>query len=329
MIFTTTFREPIPVGRYSSRNSEHVRRFTRLVKEDMPLRTGSLSKNDGMYADRDEQVAAMASEIESTAMERVDVIERLIDTRPFRLMGRTRRVDMEHEQTFQRLTGPPVCPFLLDRDRAVEVGLPTAGRLLDDRSRLTVDENRAYIVLVHELEPYILGAAVLRELGYDAYPAEAVTAKKIYPIIAILERGGDVATFDLLREHPPMQSLNILSDSAVLGAGYAIMAEIVGKRLATDMLMGSCRGTKLPPDEIEGQLKKIGELLFLANTKWRGCHYIREAMVHIHLDIFYAVNYVHDGAGATAVNHLTNLFIQIIADEMTRWEGMITNTGRT
>ncbi|VVC04552.1 Uncharacterised protein [Candidatus Bilamarchaeum dharawalense] len=261
------------------------------------LRKHSLRTEDGPYADVGGAIALFAEAL-TEGVPRTDlyaIIERLIDTRPA-VMGDLptgqRIVDLEFEQRFPR-TFDCGLQFRLDSEFPVPDVLTTAGRILTQTERHVTEQGTGadLILQPHSTEPYILAVAVLRHLGYEAYPAQAVIPNdmqtvRFQPIVAVIDFDKEypLTTFDLLRYHTPMGSVDIVSDVAMLGATFAALAEARVKHLTVEMLLQYKEGKELSFDELQNQLNRVAHALFEAHTRWPGCHYISNTLLYAYED---------------------------------------------
>ncbi|MFH1785525.1 MAG: hypothetical protein ABH842_03770 [Candidatus Micrarchaeota archaeon] len=265
----------------------------RQLKEGMGiLRSNRLPANT-LYSENDPAVVAFTSALAHGTVQGdlYALIERLIDTRPDLMIDTPsgqRIVDLEFEVQHPRPFESGY-HFRLDSEFHVPDILPTAAVLLNQSERRfgELGSGAELIMQAHITEPYILAVSVLRHFGYDAYPAQAVVPNnantvRFHPIITVIDQDKEypLTTFDLLRIHPPMGSIDIISDVAMVGATYAALAEARVRHLTVEMLRQHKEGRELSMDELTNQLRRIADVLFEAHKRWPGCHYISNALVY-------------------------------------------------
>ncbi|MDD5171720.1 MAG: hypothetical protein PHF60_01660 [Candidatus ainarchaeum sp.] len=247
----------------------------------------SIPLEEGPYAEKDGKMAEFADAVfkDVTDGNLIAMIERLIDIRPF--------VDPSTEAAYPRLCRSGY-NFTLAQDFMTSDELPTAGQILSDENRLYVESasGASRLKLAHPMESYLLAVSALRRRGLEAYPAHAVMPSSdygelFYPLIAIVDLAKEVplTTFDLFRSHPPMASVDIISDVAAQGVLHAMRAEARAKHLTVEMKLQSQEGKALSDDEILNQLERISRSLFECIKAWPGCHFISRAMTYLHQDL--------------------------------------------
>jgi hypothetical protein len=182
----------------------------------------------------------------------------MIDTAP----DGTKTRDIGFEQQFPRetFTFSEQPPFVYDPERLLlPVVLPTAGEVLTSATRKAPSSlGGEVIVTTHALETWLVAIAVLRASGYDAFLAEGLIAAAdarggiiSTPLIAVLNPDGQAAvmTFNMVRMHPAMEALAILSDMEVEGATYAAYAQSLTRLLAVEIVERHRTGND--PDKTE------------------------------------------------------------------------------
>ncbi|MFN7991609.1 MAG: hypothetical protein U0R44_05610 [Candidatus Micrarchaeia archaeon] len=260
--------------------------FPQLTAALMDLRLYPADDRNGPYADHDGLLASFADKIFGDEGTMIGMIERVIDTRPF--------IDPDSERMFPRLHQHPY-QFHFNQDFIVPDELIDAGRLLAQGRRLVPVEatGSASFTLVHPFEPYLLAVAALRTRGLDAYPAHALVpgddgGTLCHPLIALIDLTKDkpLVTFDLLRRHPPMGSVEILSDAAALAATYAMLAETRISHLSLEMVSRFREnGTTLGEGEIHEHLDRISRMLFYCIKGWTGSHFVSRALAYLRSDL--------------------------------------------
>ena len=270
-----------------------------LVPALAALRINSLEPDKGPYADISGAVARF-TDVVLKGVSRDNlyaIIERIIDIRPQAMTDiapGVSVVDLEMETRFPRVQNYPY-QFRLDYDFQVPDALSTAGVILTEPKRGVSDpaSGANLTMLDHVMEPYILAVAILRGAGFrEAYPALGVIPVdgrnvRYQPLIAVVDLNQDVplTTFDLVRYHAPMASIDLLSDMAALGGLYAALAEARVNHLTVEMLLQFKDGRSLSEAELSHHLSKIAQTLFEAHKLWPGSHYITGALVRAFKDI--------------------------------------------
>ncbi len=253
----------------------------------------SISDEEGPYADVDGKIERLAEildggNIHGTAEHMIDIL-RPLDTAE-------REVEYPREYEYNELRLAVDDSAIYD----VDDGLVTAGKLLTQIYGTVEDDvsGATYSVLGNPLEPLLISVGVLRELGIPAYPAMAQVRigqeRELIPtaIIAVLQPESDepLITFQLLRSHPVVEAIDVISDVAMFGATYAIKAENEGKKLAGDMLNTLIETDKIiPEDEINERLRKIGEFLYECIIRWEDSPVIHNTKITIGQYIFNAI----------------------------------------
>jgi hypothetical protein len=183
--------------------------------------------------------------------------------------------------------------FLLDDTYPVSDALPRAGRILADQSRYLDYEGSRYRLFCSLMEPAILAAAVLRNLGLTAYPSLAVLGQEkpenTYAGVISVFTNDDVPlrTFSVFNSHPPMDSLIVLGDQAATGVLHSIVAEIRSMRLCIQMSK-YCSGeiTSLPDEETNSRLKGIANALFECHKLWPGSPFLKQAISKLGVRVY-------------------------------------------
>ncbi|MBD3210448.1 hypothetical protein GF318_03635 [Candidatus Micrarchaeota archaeon] len=255
--------------------------YNQLTEAMVVLRKHSISLEEGPYADRDGLVDELTKEISKGASGTIQLIDRAIDVlRPF--------INAEVENAYPRVHESSYSFRFNESFGLLPDEPPAAGSILahEDRYRLNETTGGQDIMIAHMMEPYILAAAVLRRNNLGAYPALAVFdagqgEQKFSPLMTIVDLGRQVplTTFALMRAHPPMGSVDVISDRAMTGVLYAIHAEQRVKHLTLEMVERSKKGEYLTEDEITNQLDRVARCLFDCHRVWPGTHFVSDALV--------------------------------------------------
>jgi hypothetical protein len=227
----------------------------RLVKEVRRFHPAAMSADmeKGPYADKDGVVEALIRHLSSNVSGEDELIVRLMS------LMREERI------------------FAFQRDFATANSLFTAGSVLAEKSRIFYDEDNrsAVTAFTHEMEPYLLATSMLRRAGISAYPALAMPGPPgdetgHEPVLAVIdtERPVVMKTFSLMGLHPPMCSLELLSDSAAVGLSHAMLAENRSKNMARDVFEYSRRGEVFDENDIESIVRDIATDLFACYSSW-------------------------------------------------------------
>lgn len=188
-----------------------------------------------------------------------------------RIMDRVRPVDGTILETaFPRHHRFLDQEFTMDITRLTSDELPYAGSLLEDDRRQYHDDRFA---MVHPMEPYMLAVALLRQQGFEAYPGRVYMGEgeedPISPIIAIFDfEGTELTTFRFLRAHPDIVHIDLMSDTAVMGALHAMRAIARANHLAAENVIRELEGHSLSQDEIKHQLDRIADDLLGYCVNW-------------------------------------------------------------
>ncbi len=260
----------------------------RKAKEE--LEKHSIPEEEGPYADVQERVDALAKTLDGGNLE--DTIEYIIDSiRPFDTAEREVQFPRHHSDPRFAVDDSYIYP---------DDGLVTAGSLLTDIYGTYEDDisGAKYSILGDQLEPIIIAVGVLRKLGYDAYPAMAQVRigeeRELIPtaMLAVLKPESEtpLITFQLLRSHPIMEAIDLISDEAMLGATYAIKAANEGKKLTREMLEHVIEKNKvIPEEEILERLKEIGDILYECISRWEDSPVKNNAIITIGQYVYNAV----------------------------------------
>ncbi len=249
------------------------------VEASKDLRRHSLDPEAGPFADKEGTIQELADFMfEGILPEDLKAhIERVIDMRAF--------IDAHTEAMHPRFF--PAYNFTLNERVETPDELSRAGAILCQNERLQKDEvtGSAQIALVHPMEQYVLAVAALRARGFPAYVSQAVIpagdGEEISsPLIAVLDLAASepLITFDMFRAHPNMGAIDILSDTAVEGALYAMLAEARVRHLAYHIVREGGEGREMEPDQFGNQLVRIARPLFESVKRWDGNHFIPRAM---------------------------------------------------
>jgi hypothetical protein len=176
-------------------------------------------------------------------------------------------------------TKPRFEPSILPGDM-----LPCAGAILSDPSRRSDDGT---LFIVHPNEPYLLAAAVLRLKGiYGAYPARVFDGEDTSQLILLTDfNDAKITTFRMLRVHPDMEHIDIISDTAMMGSLHAMNAITAGNFLATDLVRSSLDGKGISLPSIERHLEAISDHLFQYCMAWSEPGAEKNILLHHSLDV--------------------------------------------
>ncbi len=187
--------------------------------------------------------------------------------------------------------------FLLD-ERSVgfadsivlEDELVTAGKLLTQRSRA----DYPVCILAHGMEPVMLGVSMLRMMGMETYPAIAKSEGYTEPVIALIGLYGiPLSTISFGESHPPMRTLQLISDMAMRGVTYAMLAENQVRRFFRDMAWLVSKGaSELPAEEVSEYLDLIVEPLYKSYCLWPQNQFIHDTLIGLGTKMFHLLHAV-------------------------------------
>jgi hypothetical protein len=254
--------------------------FTQLKEAMASIKSAdrALPEVKNPYQGPTEAVRRLAFDISKDRNTLLEKIDSLVDTlRPF--------VSIEDEAVHPRLPENDSAytfeldrGFVMNRDfQFVPDRVHFAGDILAQPEREVIDPGSGAKIrkLVHDLEPVFLAAAVLRHLdteGYAVYPSLAIcrdpmplneSALAYVPLVALVNTEAEIPlqTFTLLRQHPEMGSIMILSDTAMAGILHLVLAENRLKRLCIEMTSNCVKSGTLLPDLVP-RLEAIADALF-------------------------------------------------------------------
>lgn len=231
----------------------------------LSLLMNALDIDKGPYADRDGAVAGLSNEI----------LQDLGDEGPMgvleRVMDRLRPFDgTVLETSFPRFNRFIDTTFTLDPLRLASDELPDAGTMAADSRRGYGDGRFA---ITHPMETLVLAVAVLRHNGFQAYPGRAYMGEEeenpFSPIIALLDfEGAELTTFRMIRAHPDIVHMDLMSDTAVMGALHAMRAIYRANHLATENVVREVEGHPLSYEDTDNQLDRIADDLYRYCIRW-------------------------------------------------------------
>jgi hypothetical protein len=212
--------------------------------------------------------------------------------------------DAEIEAKFRRRIRPigPLLEFDVERHMTM-AGPVTAKDILTNPERKGQSRLRQEVlVTVHSIEAHLVAVGALRARGYEAYFAEAETYPSrdvrpvAEPLIAIITMHADMAltTAALKREHPNMEGVVIRSDTEVVGATYAALAENMAKALVIEMIQRHAKKNDLNRTEMMTRLGDIAEALYQAHDRWPFSHYTSSALMTIEYELSQAMLAIKD-----------------------------------
>ena len=163
-------------------------------------------------------------------------------------------------------------------------GLPTAGSILSDPTRVLEDGT---FFIVHPNEPNILAAAVLRSKGIMAYPARCYEGEGFANMLALTDfAGAPLTTLRMLRVHPDIDYIDIMTDTAMVGVQHAIRAVILSNAFSVELVQHAVRGTKFQTHDIGFRLTEIADELFQYCMNWLEPGEEKSMMLTLALDTF-------------------------------------------
>jgi len=241
---------------------------------------------EGPYSDENGALDGLAEVIDGKNL--FQTIEHVIDIlRPADSAEREVEYPREYEYGGLKLA---VDENLIDE---MTGGLVTAGKILEQKKEREYEDEVSgvkYMMLNDSMEPMLLAVAVMRMLGIPAYPAIAQARlgenrEQIQStIIAVLDPESEdpLITFQLLRNHPVAEAVDIIGDEAMLGGTYAMKAANMGKKLSNDMVQRILETNEvIPEEEIMERLKEIGEMLCECAIRWEKSPMIANAIATI------------------------------------------------
>lgn len=260
--------------------------YKQISNASVALTRNALPLEEGPYKDKDGAVEELAEKITKEADGTLELIECIIDLcRPV--------VDAEIELQFPRAYSLSGYDFVYNQYYLGSAPLvlpdepPAAGEILEHESRFIQDNvtGGTSRVITHLMEPIILAVSLLRRNNINAFPALAVmpggyNSESYSPLVTIVDLANEVpiTTFALIRKHPPMGSIMILSDNAMQGVAFAMLAEKRTKDLTTEMSVQNMNGRSLSDAEIENQLDRITDALFECHKLWPSSHFIDDSL---------------------------------------------------
>lgn len=177
--------------------------------------------------------------------------------------------------------------FSIDDSTVLSETPLTAGSILGDGAR----SGRLSLSFTHVLEPYILATSVLRRNGIGCYPALAIIGHgEFEPVLAIMGIGDSpFAVLSLSQVPPPMHTLEIISDTAMLGATHAMAAENTARLLARRTIaMMQLEGEYPPEEEVQRRVAEIGDSLFECGMHWPKSPFIGSALDFLRMKMTHA-----------------------------------------
>lgn len=218
------------------------------------LRKGRMDMEKGPYADDADAVQGFCDYVSIDAGTRLALVERVASA----------------------INDPGSFGF---DDGIVFDGPLSAGTILTDRRRQAPGD---VTLFTHLMEPFILAVSVLRRKGIESYPALAIFGDEEFePVIALVDLLEDapLATIPLSAAHPPMHSLDLLGDHAIVGVSHAIAAENMARQLARDTLSGMMLRGDLPPEEdVDRAILSISDRLHSSYMEWPQNIFVEKAL---------------------------------------------------
>lgn len=251
-----------------------------LTISDIPL-------EQGPYADKNGKVQKLVEEVRrlvqanSDATSREAFLECVIDVlRPYSSADAEHMFPRGHLTEKYSFTMNPLLPLSEE--------LPTAGSILAQEGRIITDQvtGAPSTIVTSAVEPYVLAAAVLRRLQVPAYPSLAVgrspDGEAYAPLLAVIdpaEEDGQLQTFSLIRSHPPLGSVIVMSDVAVAAERYATLGFGQVMSLVHAMALRSEeKDAVYTPESFEGPLSRISDSLVESYRRWPDNHFMGETL---------------------------------------------------
>lgn len=241
----------------------------------------------GPYADRHGRISELAGAIRGACL--TERLERLRDyTRPF-----SRE---ECERGTSRIYAHVRYNFLLTRSgRSIPALLPYAGGILADPGRKSESQPSANsgIIVASLLESLMIATAALREAGMHVYPSLAVLdGQCLNPSVSVISLR-DTTTMHTIPFTPsaePFDSIVLLSDTAMMAAARAVLAEIKAMHLCASISDSYAPvGPALRDSLLEGPLKSMANTLLDAEKHWQGAPFVEEALGFTGTQVYDAV----------------------------------------
>ncbi len=176
----------------------------------------------------------------------------------------------------------------MDDTLVLEDELVTAGKLLTQRSR----EPYPVFIFAHGMELHLLAVSMLRMMGLESYPAIARSGGYSEPVIAVLDLyGTPLSTVPLGESHPPLETLQVISDLAMKGVTYAMLAENHARSFFKDMAWHVRNGAEgLPGEEVEEHLELVVDSLYKSYCLWPENPYIENTLIGLGTKMFHILH---------------------------------------
>ncbi len=172
--------------------------------------------------------------------------------------------------------------FVLNDSTVLSDGLTTAGSVLADEARA----GHISLSCTHILEPYMLATSLLRRNGFECYPALAIIGHGEFdPVLAIMGVGDSpFAVLSLSEIPPPMHTIELISDMAMLGATHTMAAENTARLLARRTIaMMQVEGEYPPEEEVHLRVEQMGNSLFECGMHWPQSPFIGRALDYLRM----------------------------------------------
>ena len=213
----------------------------------------SIPGEEGPYADRDGELAVLAASIREQAVQKEggddSIIEKMIE------------VFGEGELPLE------VNEYLLRKSDKLVV----AGDILAETERRDFNEaDKSEILVIQDFfEGMMLAVAVMRRMGFDAYPSFAHYSRDgeneaEFPIISVLDKGEiPLVTFDISQKvHPHVAEVELIGDEAVLGVTNLYQARNTVRKFTMAMMDAMEKeNRRLEYAEVEGYIRTVAELI--------------------------------------------------------------------
>lgn len=231
------------------------------VMTSMELASGELRKyaiplEEGPYSDMEGVVGRLCGQILRSSQSAMEYVENV-----------ARAVTDESD-------------FSLNDSTVLGITPASAGSILADDARAG-HISRSF---THILEPYILATSLLRRNGFESYPALAIIGEGEFdPVLAIMGiEDSPFAVLSLSEAPPPMHTLELISDIAMLGAAHAMAAENTARLLARrTMAMMQIEGEYPSEEEVHLRVAQMGDALFECGIHWPMSPFIGRALDYL------------------------------------------------
>lgn len=213
----------------------------------------SIPKDEGPYADKDGKLERLAILLRETAEDKETGTDSIIE----------QTIDM-----FGYGIGFPA--VINERIYRKSDELTTAGLVLSEKERITLDDNDEGIIELQDFfEGVMLAVGALRQMGINAYPSfsyledQGYELRKMLISVIDLKSETPLITFDPADKiHPPMSAVDIISDETALGITYLLQARNTLAKLTFRMAEKMENDNEMISEgEVNSLLKEAAELI--------------------------------------------------------------------